>query len=183
VQGIAQKPAEPEEPISSSSGRFELHEKLRGLLSQKYRERKAIEAAFSQPPETPSTYKPGYFRENKKPPGLLRHQNSLSCASGRTARCREKTETAKKIRIKQTRRRTRDLSCDDDKELCPLCAYLDGMVMDPDDPATDIFSPPLFPGCTCRREYILKTEKPGKWPQVSFIFPSKELLGYLQKKF
>ena len=70
-----------------------------------------------------------------------------------------------------------------DKETCPLCAYLDGMVMDPDDPATDIFSPPLFPGCTCRREYVLKTEKPSKWPPVTFTFPPQELLVYLQKKF
>jgi hypothetical protein len=68
-----------------------------------------------------------------------------------------------------------------DKDLCPLCAYLDGMVMDPDDPATDIFSPPLYPGCTCRREYVLKTEKPQNWPRVTFTFPPKELLVYLEK--
>ena len=69
-----------------------------------------------------------------------------------------------------------------DKEMCPLCAYLDGMVMDPDDPATDIFSPPLYPGCTCRREYVLKTEKPKNWPEVTFKFPPKELLTYLDKE-
>ncbi len=184
VQGIAQKPAEPEEPISSSSGRFELHEKLRGLLSQKYRERKAIEAAFSQPTETPSTYKPGYFPGEQEtfeavaPPEqpLPLHQAELLDAV-KKLKPRKKSELSKRGVVRVIYHATID------KELCPLCAYLDGMVMDPDDPATDIFSPPLFPGCTCRREYILKTEKPGKWPQVSFIFPSKELLGYLQKKF
>ena len=68
-----------------------------------------------------------------------------------------------------------------DKETCPLCNYLDGMVMDPDDPTTDIFSPPLYPGCTCSREYILKTEKPSNWPNVTFQFPPEELLMYLEK--
>jgi hypothetical protein len=69
-----------------------------------------------------------------------------------------------------------------DKDTCPLCDYLDGMVMEPDDPATDIFSPPLYPGCTCSREYVLKTEKPQNWPKVTFKFPPKELLMYLDNK-
>ncbi|GAK57434.1 hypothetical protein U27_04401 [Candidatus Vecturithrix granuli] len=198
-QDVPREPAEIEEPLSqssSSAGRFELHEKLRSLLSHKYRERKAIEEAFSQPAETsPSSsfaeessgYQPARASIDREtsvvvpstdqaPETIPSHQAELLDAL-KKLKPRKKSELSKRGVVRVIYHATID------KELCPLCAYLDGMVMDPDDPATDIFSPPLFPGCTCRREYVLKTEKPSKWPQVSFTFPSKELLGYLQKKF
>lgn len=191
----------------SSSGRFDLHGKLRSLLSQKYRERKAIEDAFSQtsdpipPParaqESPHTPPPlseqistGKARQapraqeppsasappEQDPPPLSPQQAELLDAL-KKLKPRKKSELSKRGVVRVIYHATMD------KETCPLCAYLDGMVMDPDDPATDIFSPPLFPGCTCRREYVLKTEKPHKWPAVTFIFPPEELLTYLQKKF
>ena len=198
-QEIPHEPAEPEEPPAqppSSAGRFELHEKLRSLLSHKYRERKAIEEAFSQPPETlpsssfiepPPTPEPAPAPTDRElsapvPPTdqaqetIPSHQAELLDAL-KKLKPRKKSELSKRGVVRVIYHATLD------KELCPLCAYLDGMVMDPDDPATDIFSPPLFPGCSCRREYVLKTEKPGKWPPVTFTFPPKELLEYLQKKF
>lgn len=189
-------------PKTLSSGRFDLHEKLRSLISKKYRERKAIEQAFSQ--NNAASPSPGikirrnerssFFseREQESKTGRQPEQENQFPSSGamhRSARLkdeelfnavrklkpRQKSELSKRGVVRVIYHATMD------KETCPLCNYLDGMVMDPDDPATDIFSPPLYPGCTCRREYVLKTEKPSNWPKVTFQFPPKELLIYLEK--
>lgn len=192
---------------TSSSGRFDLHGKLRSLLSQKYRERKAIEEAFTQSSDMMSL--PGASEDASHAQTPL--SEKLSGKNVPDSAGKEKTAAAQAVQehkhktlspqqaelldaLKKLKpRKKSELSkrgvvrviyhATMDKETCPLCAYLDGMVMDPDDPATDIFSPPLFPECTCRREYVLKTEKPSKWPPVTFKFPPEELLGYLQKKF
>jgi hypothetical protein len=191
---------------SSSSERLQFHEKIWSSISQKYRERKAIESAFSQPsyPEQPpesvlaspehelsTRFQEMLTRENhisgSAPPpheqpaqtaavqGEDREKTALLNAI-KSIKDRKKSELTKRGVVRVIYHATMD------KDTCPLCAYLDGMVMDPDDAATDIFSPPLYPGCTCSREYVLKTEKPHKWPKVTFKFPPKELLGYLDKE-
>ncbi len=199
-QSPAKSPAASDAKFSS---RFALHKKLRGLLSKKYRERKALEKAFSQTQD--STPPPAASHDNAswdEPPPSIREdsgsgqtpQHERQHAQEESAQSQENPEETEDLReaLRKLKPRQRsELSkrgvvrviyhATIDKEICPLCEYLDGMVMDPDDPATDIFSPPLFPGCTCSREYILKTEKPGKWPQVTFQFPPEDLLVYLEK--
>jgi hypothetical protein len=184
--------------------RFELHEKLRSLISKKYRERKAIEKAFSQQDDTAGASKPTKqeyqqypsIKEMSKSVSSLRSQEELEKSAPKvqqpfpshppdkaalinaikSLKPRQKSELSKRGVVRIIYHATMD------KETCPLCGYLDGIVMDPDDPATDIFSPPLYPGCTCSREYVLKTEKPKNWPRVTFKFPPKELLIYLDKE-
>jgi len=192
-------------PRPDSSSRFDLHGKLRSLMSKKYRERKAIERAFSgsAPQELPVS------RTHKRPasPELSGRQvpskphaldkiftQPKPQADGTGAQFRSQRvdsdllNAVKKLKPRQKSELSKRgvvrviYHATIDKDICPLCEYLDGMVMDPDDPATDIFSPPLFSGCTCSREYVLKTEKPSNWPKVTFHFPPKELLGYLQKE-
>lgn len=190
----------PSRPISS--GRFDLHGKLKSLISKKYRERKAIEYAFSEPqdltlssegdPTSPRNVivsaeitQESSTAEDTPPPQKAR---ALELPSPQTQQVdiellnavkklkpRQKSELSKRGVVRVIYHATID------KEICPLCDYLDDMVMDPDAPATDIFSPPLFSGCTCSREYVLKTEKPSNWPEVTFRFPPKELLEYLEK--
>ncbi len=171
-----------------SSDRLEFHEKLRSLVSKRYRERKAIEKAFSHP--THATKLPGSQEQEdiqKSPEShteLKRRADTKPEFSEQAAlinavkslKPRKKSELSKRGVVRIIYHATID------KETCPLCSYLDGMVMDPDDPATDIFSPPLYPGCNCSREYVLKTEKPKNWPRVTFKFPPDELLIYLDKK-
>jgi hypothetical protein len=191
---------------SSSSERLQFHEKIWSSISQKYRERKAIETAFSQPPyldqppESAQTSQEqdqsvrfqemltGESHSNGSAFTNAEHPSQTSSVQGdegekaallkaiKSLKNRKKSELTKRGVVRVIYHATMD------KDTCPLCAYLDGMVMDPDDPATDIFSPPLYPGCTCSREYVLKTEKPHKWPKVTFKFPPKELLGYLDKE-
>jgi hypothetical protein len=195
----------PKRP-SPSQGRFDLHSKLRSLMSKRYRERKAIEHAFGEPQQiAPSlqseeekarksrryeeTSEP-YKEERKPQPETSTSQAQASSGQEehgvhtgnadlldavKKLKPRQRSELSKRGVVRVIYYATMD------KETCPLCGYLDGMVMDPDDPATDIFSPPLYPGCTCRREYVLKTEKPSNWPEVTFRFPPKDLLGYLEK--
>ena len=191
----------------ASSDRFDLHGKLRSLMSKKYRERKALEDAFSEPedfalsppPEAkislgqslrkslrvkdiPSA--PVLSEERIPEPGGA--ENDAYEEAGqemdedllnaiKRLKPRQRSELSKRGVVRVIYHATMD------KDECPLCAYLDGMVMDPDDPGTDIFSPPLYPGCTCSREYVLKTEKPSNWPELSFKFPPKELLSYLKR--
>lgn len=197
----AEPPSLPDPPAPSDQ--LYLHERLRGLVSKKYRERKAIERAFWQEQQEPadSQTRPKKsltqrLREMSQEPPENAHPdvqpsppsppNSKPVSSSSQAELmeavkrlkpRQKSELSKRGVVRVIYHATMD------KETCPLCAYLDGMVMDPDDPATDIFSPPLYPGCTCRREYILKTEKPKNWPDVTFRFPPKELLEYLDKEY
>jgi len=66
-----------------------------------------------------------------------------------------------------------------DRDTCPLCRFLHGMVFHPDQPEADIFKPPLHKGCKCMRTYILSSEKPKNWPEVNFEPPSDELLKHL----
>ena len=197
--------AEPEEEFSAkrqrpaSSGRLDLHEKLRGLMSKKYRERKAIEHAFAEPedfaaPEEEPAVEdvPIYTRSvaDVQADESNGRANEEAEASGAPPVSQVDDELLNAIKQYRPRPKS-DLKKRGvvriiyhgsmDADTCPLCAYLDGMVMDPSDPAADIFSPPLFPGCTCRREYVLKTEKPSNWPEVTFRFPPKELLEYLGK--
>lgn len=173
--------------------RFDFSEKLRGLIPRTYRERKALEQAFShsvQPVRAPEA-EPQFLREQAATPEQTAPLQPESAEQAPPANTPENKALRKAIKSLKPRQRS-ELSkrgvvrviyhASMDKETCPLCAYLDGMVMDPDDPATDIFSPPLFPGCTCRREYVLKTEKPKNWPEVTFKFPPKELLIYLDKE-
>ena len=180
-------------------GRFDLHEKLRRLVSKKYRERKAIEDAFERP--TPpkdwrnsrdrrsstladasadDMWLPGEAptrpRGDGKPDARFSQESAELLNAVKKLKPRQKSDLSKRGVVRVIYHATMD------KESCPLCAYLDGMVMDPDDPASDIFSPPLFQGCTCRREYVLKTEKPSNWPDVTFEFPPEELLIYLEKQ-
>lgn len=178
----------------SAPVKMELHEKLRGLMSKKYRERKAIEYAFaepedfslsSEPHEAPVEDIPIYTRsvaqqiaespQNGQPQGSNVSADEDVLAAIKQLRPRQKSDLSKRGVVRVIYHATTDI------ETCPLCAYLDGMVMDPDDPATDIFSPPLFPGCSCRRTYVLKTEKPSNWPEVTFQFPPKKLLEFLEK--
>lgn len=170
--------------------RLQFHEKIWSLISQKYRERKAIETAFSSPQsgeppssveelrraasKTEETISPGASPEKTVSDDSSENAALLNAIKG--LKLRQKSELSKRGVVRVIYLATMD------KDVCPLCAYLDGMVMDPDDPATDIFSPPLFPGCTCRREYVLKTEKPQNWPRVTFKFPPKDLLVYLDKE-
>lgn len=189
-------------PESRTADRFELHEKLRSLISKKYRERKAIEKAFSEQSDTPGASKSAkqkyqqYLKETSEDVSSLRSQEELETSvpkaqppsaphhpdkaalinAIKSLKPRQKSELSKRGVVRVIYHATMD------KETCPLCDYLDGMVMDPDDPATDIFSPPLYPGCTCSREYVLKTEKPKNWPRVTFKFPPTELLIYLDKE-
>ena len=198
--------APPERPLSKDTeetprqrpttpAKLELHEKLRGLMSRKYRERKAIEHAFAEPEDfslstethdVPVEEIPIYTRSVAEQ--ISEHEQSGHREVSEEHLADEETMNA----VKQLRPRQKsDLSkrgvvrviyhATTDIETCPLCAYLDGMVMDPENPATDIFSPPLFPGCSCRRAYVLKTEKPSNWPEVTFRFPPKELLEFLEK--
>lgn len=201
-------------PKPSPSERLQFHEKIWSLISHKYRERKAIETAFSPPrapedlPSSPENL-PASLEQTPSPePDLLptsiregAESDTTSHDSQRTIplsqevsdegmdpekaalfnaikslKSRQKSELSKRGVVRVIYHATMD------KETCPLCQYLDGMVMDPDDPATDIFSPPLYPGCTCSREYVLRTEKPKNWPKVTFKFPPKELLIHLDKE-
>ena len=219
LRALAEKESQPAEapPPHEPLERLQFHEKIWGLVSKKYRERKAIEHAFQESAhdETFVTSKPGtppsdVQSSSSTPARQLRQHDSekrppappASAISDTTPpaasstnvdsnesepekaallhaiknlKPRQKSELGKRGVVRVVYLATMD------KESCPLCAYLDGMVMDPDDPATDIFSPPLYPGCTCRREYVLKTEKPRNWPRVTFTFPPKELLSYLDK--
>ncbi|PIE32809.1 hypothetical protein CSA56_14020 [candidate division KSB3 bacterium] len=201
-----ERASRPERRRSDSSGRFDLHGKLRGLVSKKYRERRALEHAFSDssPQQFPFSHpqnpvvEPEFVAEQQAPSRahgiekilvqspppanvMQTHSQQQHIDSGlldavKKLRPRQKSELSKRGVVRVIYHATID------KDVCPLCEYLDGMVMDPDDPSTDIFSPPLFPGCTCSREYVLKTEKPSKWPQVTFAFPPKELLRFLEKE-
>jgi len=202
-----QDTSSPEHRVSSlepkPSDRLEFHEKLRSLVSRKYRERKALESAFSQQGDTIGTSKSTkqeYKRyhtvdkmsknddslispaEREKPGSKAKSSPSLPPDKAalinavKSLKPRQKSELSKRGVVRVIYHATMD------KETCPLCNYLDGIVMDPDDPATDIFSPPLYPGCTCSREYVLKTEKPKNWPRVTFKFPPNELLVYLDKE-
>ncbi|MCP4404257.1 MAG: hypothetical protein GY801_43990 [bacterium] len=186
-----------------SSGRFDLHGKLRSLVSKKYRERKAIENAFSGPEDftlspPPERQMPSGERfeaqEIPLPPPVSKESLSeldpseaYAVQDGSQEVDEELLDAIKRLKPRQRSELSKRgvvrviYHATMDKEQCPLCAYLDEMVMDPDDPSTDIFSPPLYLGCTCNREYILKTEKPSNWPEVSFQFPPKELLSYIQK--
>lgn len=191
-------PSEASRSKPLSSGRFDLHEKLRGLVSKKYRERKAIEKAFSVP-KPASSASAAQMRENESESSFLRREQDQiksqqpdSVVEGQDAtsersKNEELLDAVKKLKPRQRSKLSKRgvvrviYHATMDKETCPLCEYLDGMVMDPDDPATDIFSPPLYPGCTCSREYVLKTEKPKNWPKVTFKFPPRELLVYLKR--
>lgn len=179
----------------TAPAKLELHEKLRGLMSRKYRERKAIEHAFAEPEDfslstetqdVPVEELPIYTRSvaeqvaeheqnghGEAAEDYLADEETMNAM--KQLRPRQKSDLAKRGVVRVIYHATTDI------ETCPLCEYLDGMVMDPDNPATDIFSPPLFPGCSCRRAYVLKTEKPSNWPEVTFRFPPKELLEYLEK--
>ncbi len=185
-------------PKTLSSNRFDLHEKLRSLVSKKYRERKAIEQAFSgaKPASSSSSAKmredePSGSPSEKHRNQIKSRQSKSAAEENETASIRSKNEelldAVKKLRPRQRSELSKRgvvrviYHATIDKETCPLCRYLDEMVLDPDDPAIDIFSPPLYPGCTCRREYVLKTEKPKNWPKVTFRFPPKELLIYLKE--
>ena len=185
-----------------SSNRFDLHGKLRSLVSKRYRERKAIEQAFSHTNTPPLSAKtevkaPGKAKNlspqihlNDETPARPSERRSHILpepqrSDNRGSKDDELINAVKKLKKSKLSKRgvVRVIyHATMDKDICPLCNYLDGMVMDPDDPATDIFSPPLYPGCTCSREYVLKTEKPNNWPEVNFRFPPKELLIYLDKK-
>ncbi len=66
-----------------------------------------------------------------------------------------------------------------DRDTCPLCRFLHGMVFHPDHFETEIFKPPLHKGCKCMRTYVLSSEKPRNWPEVNFEPPPDELLKYL----
>ena len=195
-------PRRPTRRRSQASGQFDLHGKLRGLISKKYRERKAIEDAFSGPEDFSLSAPPEHrslspkrlkSKEIPSPPAIPKKSlaelaPNVEPEQGsqpemdeelldaiKRLKPRQRSELSKRGVVRVIYHATMD------KDHCPLCAYLDGMVMDPDDPGTDIFSPPLYPGCTCSREYVLKTEKPSNWPEVNFRFPPKELLSYLQK--
>lgn len=188
------------------SKHLKAHQKILGALLPHYRERKALETAFSQgEPSEPSapliatTASPVAERQEPPPPEQQTDLLAASLKSGETIEelVGKRVETPEQEALRSVLknfqpRQKSDLSKRGvvrviyhavlDKDTCPLCAYLDGMVMDPDDPATDIFSPPLYPGCTCSREYVLKTEKPQHWPKVTFTLPPEELLRYLDKK-
>ncbi len=179
----------------TAPAKLELHEKLRGLMSKKYRERKAIEHAFAEPEDfslsteahgAPVEDIPMYTRSVAEQIAEHDHNGQADVSESDLAdedllnalkqlRPRQKSDLGKRGVVRVIYHATTDI------ETCPLCAYLDGMVMDPDDPTTDIFSPPLFSGCSCRRAYVLKTEKPSNWPEVTFRLPPKELLEYLEK--
>ncbi len=201
MESVAQERTAPQETEDASHQRqtapakMELHEKLRGLMSKKYRERKAIEHAFAEPEDfslsteahgAPVEDIPIYTRSvaeqtvdhdqygQADAPGTSHADDDMLNAM-KQLRPRQKSDLGKRGVVRVIYHATTDI------ETCPLCAYLDGMVMDPDDPATDIFSPPLFSGCSCRRAYVLKTEKPSNWPEVSFRLPPRELLVYLEK--
>lgn len=227
LRAIAQqKSSDSEErPLPLPDERVQFHEKIWSLMSKKYRERKAIETAFSASDDQPrlsgeaaSPFSPPSVPDSG--PAVQRHPTAASesepASSGPRRQFRDSQADAhqpasssasapddasgeftsgdaallKTIKSLKTRKKS-ELSkrgvvrviylATMDTDTCPLCAYLDGMVMDPDDPATEIFSPPLYPGCTCRREYVLKTEKPQNWPRVTFKFPPKDLLSYLDK--
>jgi len=189
-----QEPGETPRQRQVAPPKLDLHEKLRGLMSKKYRERKAIEHAFAEPEdftlstdehEAPVEDIPIYTRSVAQQ-SVETSQNGQALVSNaseddevlsaiKQLRPRQKSDLSKRGVVRVIYHATTDI------ETCPLCAYLDGMVMDPDDPATDIFSPPLFPGCSCRRAYVLKTEKPSNWPEVTFQFPPKKLLEFLEK--
>ena len=205
VQTVAETPVHPQPLVAwpaadtrPSAERPALPEKLRRFVSRKYRERKALEKAFAQPAAFMAPELPPSQHFHRKPEGALQPEsmadmtpeqtgsglsNDPADSPGRTAlinavknlKPRQKSELSKRGVVRVIYHATMD------KDTCPLCRYLDGMVMDPDDPATDIFSPPLYPSCTCRREYVLKTEKPQHWPKVTFTFPPDELLIYLDK--
>lgn len=66
-----------------------------------------------------------------------------------------------------------------DRDTCPLCRFLHGMVFHPDHFETEIFKPPLHKGCKCMRTYILSNEKPRNWPEVNFEPPPDDLLKHL----
>ncbi len=213
LRAIAEEKRQPPEaqPPHESLERLQFHEKIWGLVSKKYRERKAIEHAFlesshdetsgvSEPgippfdiqpsPPTPAQQLRQHNSEKRQPPAPVATPPASSEGFGSNEPEPEKAALLHTIKNLKPRQKS-ELSTRGvvrvvylatmDKDSCPLCAYLDGMVMDPDDPATDIFSPPLYPGCTCRREYVLKTEKPQNWPRVTFTFPPEELLIHLDK--
>jgi hypothetical protein len=190
---------------SKASTPLDLPEKIKGLVSKKYRERKAIEHAFSQPTQQkkqpePALGKderaealrsPSEFASQLRSTSSMKQDHADMSSAVSPAVSPERTALINAVRSLKLKQKS-DLSkrgvvrviyhATMDKETCPLCNYLDGMVMDPDDPATEIFSPPLYSGCTCRREYVLKTEKPKNWPKVTFVFPPDDLLIYLKKQ-
>jgi hypothetical protein len=188
-----------------SAGYLELYKRIKGLISKKYWERKAIEHAFLQPtrkasPSEPAREEPERADEMRRTlespdelesPASVEHTQATPVSPSSTPDSAERAaliNAVRSLRLKQKSNLSKRgvvrviYHATMDKETCPLCNYLDGMVMDPDDPATEIFSPPLYPGCTCRREYVLKTEKPKNWPKVTFTFPPDELLIYLNRQ-
>ncbi len=200
VPDTASSGSPPSISETNFSPRFNLHEKLRSLISKKYREQKAIEQAFSQTQATitPAEVKPRNpsiasgetaqkQRAQKKPEPPHQSEEHPSESDSLSQKEQELLKAVRKLKPRQKSKLSKRgvvrviYHAIMDKETCPLCHYLDEVVMDPDDPATDIFSPPLYPGCTCSREYVLKTEKPDNWPHVTFRFPPEELLVYLEK--
>jgi SPP1 gp7 family putative phage head morphogenesis protein len=194
----------PNSPLSEGSEKTDLYpvedssfkEKMKNLFLKNYWERKKLENAFrlvtpemgleeeeneSLPTHTssrPSSRQPASNRRVKNPKSEI----SLVKPPLETL----ETDLIKKIK---TITPTSDLSRRGvvriiysaiiDRDTCPLCRFLHGMVFHPDHFETEIFKPPLHKGCKCMRTYILSSEKPRNWPEVNFEPPPDELLKYL----
>lgn len=61
-----------------------------------------------------------------------------------------------------------------DDRTCDLCEYLDGMIIDTDDPDYEKFQPPLHHYCRCIWALILPEEEPQ--PEVTWVSPPQHLV-------
>jgi hypothetical protein len=63
----------------------------------------------------------------------------------------------------------------EDDQTCPLCAHLDGMRIDINDPDALLLLPPLHDGCRCLPLYQTRDTK-NPLEEKAFVRPSRELL-------
>ncbi|HWP48242.1 MAG TPA: minor capsid protein [Candidatus Limnocylindrales bacterium] len=194
----------PHRPLSRGPEKTDLYpaedgsfkEKMKNLFLKNYWERKKLENAFR-------LVTPEMGLEDEDNENLPTHTSSRPSSRQQTSNRRVKnpkseislvkspletleTDLIKKIK---TITPTSDLSRRGvvriiysaiiDRDTCPLCRFLHGMVFHPDHFETEIFKPPLHKGCKCMRTYILSSEKPRNWPEVNFEPPPDELLKYL----
>jgi SPP1 gp7 family putative phage head morphogenesis protein len=187
---------EEQNKIHTVSEEVGLRGKVRNLFLKSYRERKKLETAFkAATPEIDSEYAlkvdsesyvsngNGSITDREKPSRIISPWKSPK----ETKQKEVENDLIKKIKAIKS---TSDLSKRGvvrivysaiiDRDTCPLCRFLHGMVFHPDQPEADVFKPPLHKGCKCMRTYILNSEKPRNWPAVNFEPPSDELLKHLE---
>lgn len=175
-----------EEKSYSASEQSGFTDRMKSLFLRNYRERKKIEKAFKA--ATPEIE----LGHNGNGNTLLRDpiETSLTGFSPEPQKdVKERKVEAELVRKVKAIRPKSDLSKRGvvrivysailDRDTCPLCRFLHGMVFHPDQPEADIFKPPLHKGCKCMRIYVLNSEKPKNWPEVNFRPPPDELLKHL----